>query len=496
MKKHTIVGVLPVAALVLIAIWFVAFDRPTRSEGDPAASRTEAAPPKFNEEETRGSFLEHNTPKPEPFEPKTLVRATPPLEVPFQVLDTVTREPLVGVTLFGDKDHLAPLHDKPSDNKGIVLMKPPEEGNHAVITVARVPVRNGERTATARLDSSDKRIVEVDVTARIVVRPQGPRIFESDSKGEEGGVLWCVSWPTPTQAIPGASAAVLAGVIPDYAMASTTPGPKHATLDVPYHRLIELTAGSDPSQLAVIRYDAVPNEDKIVDLAFEGTVVLDFFLADKGRSRVRTQTQPGMITNVVLPQIISKMITIRVQNERGLPVGDALLQIGAKRTYREEKATRFPSELATTDAQGCAAIRIAECELLNVSVSREGIIAEQFALWSGVELPFEDTFTVKVTSAPLDCAPVTLMHDGRPAANATNIQLTIPMQFPPEESGDALGMPRIAFKKLNTDEQGRVLLDQLTVGKQYVLQLWRDDVLLSKAFRYRPGMTIELKGMQ
>jgi hypothetical protein len=57
-------------------------------------------------------------------------------------------------------------------------------------------------------------------------------------------------------------------------------------------------------------------------------------------------------------------------------------------------------------------------------------------------------------------------------------------------------MPRIAFKKLSTDEQGRVLLDQLTVGKQYVLQLWRDDVLLSKAFRYRPGMTIELKGMQ
>jgi hypothetical protein len=183
-----------------------------------------------------------------------------------------------------------------------------------------------------------------------------------------------------------------------------------------YHRTLDWRLNCDRSQLVVEHRAVGVGEVADVLLAYEGLVVVDYVLPERGMSRIVAKVTPGFATAVTMDPIISKEMTIEVRDDHGRPVTRAEVVMSEKASISDDdtgsKISPAPRSLAVanesstarvlrfnTGADGRATFRIMKCRRLLFAVSREGIVDKSELLWSGHELPEQSGFVVLVQRA-------------------------------------------------------------------------------------------------
>jgi hypothetical protein len=101
-NDYRVAALLALVVAVSITVWFLTSDRSRNQSVEPTLSHKEVLEPAVEPHQTREE-------KPHPIEPKSFAGSPQSDGLAYQVIDKLTREPLVGVTLFADEERLIPL---------------------------------------------------------------------------------------------------------------------------------------------------------------------------------------------------------------------------------------------------------------------------------------------------------------------------------------------------------------------------------------------------
>jgi hypothetical protein len=392
------------------------------------------------------------------------------------------------------------LNAEPSDKDGIAFLKFNGEQRDITEVIARVPLNGGIRTARARLTHGKERTVEIFVYARLLITTPSPLHDHPGREAPIEGHLFVVSWPTPEQALPKHGPERRRRYDSYASRVSTGEKRPHIATYVDYHDALKREAGHDPTQLLVSHTEVPTGTEAMVDFAFEGPVVVDYFLPGCGVSRSLAHVQPGTVCRFAMHPIVAKELSIKLVDQHEQPVSGARIRVDAVPTlnpnqvvppqfdgpfvpWNVKRNTDSNFFLKETDESGRINIGLQSCEKIGIALARRGILALEKTLWTGSDLPEQNEFVIRVQSVAEGSGHVVFRVDGVPVANDGEITVA---DLSPGTSG-----AQIQFPYFSSDESGRVQCEQLTEGHWYVMGATVDGRRRYASFHYRSGMTLD-----
>ncbi len=115
-----------------------------------------------------------------------------------------------------------------------------------------------------------------------------------------------------------------------------------------------------------------------------------------------------------------------------------------------------------------------------MSATKAGHVGRGVELWSGVGVPTQADFQIRLTRAKPEVAY--LVMDGKPLKDCGRIKIT------DLEPAGLLG--HVDYPVMTSDSEGRLSLERLTVGRNYGLIVQFDTGHRQSTFRWSPNVEI------
>ena len=416
------------------------------------------------------------------------------------VVDEVTGQPLPRVRLFVGRANDIPIGV--SDEAGLLRLEESEIAAAKQAFFAQLPPELGGRQLSGRIYHGEgKSEVVIPAFSRLVVEVADVREMLTDSSRE--GLLRCVSWPTPREAIDTETSATT-GVNWDsleslHEMRSVDSESGSSNIHVDYHSALRKTNASRKATLFVVSRKCSSRDQVSIDLPFEGEVVLDFYLSGVGLWRSTARMVAGRVSHGRVKVEDQPQLHLRVSDSQGRGISGARVSIVVRRElapsevpppgirclFAPEGTDRrfvFRKTTGFTDTSGLIAASPTCRGCVFASASKAGFVANGKVVWKNGRLPPSGQLSLELQSASK--ATTSLVFCGDPVVSAKMITIVDLEPIAP--------LFQMDFGYFSTDDAGKLDFSCLRPGHKYAVQVQVDGALMHKEITYTPGMVIEI----
>lgn len=268
--------------------------------------------------------------------------------------------------------------------------------------------------------------------------------------------------------------------------------------NIDYHDAIRKCEYFDASQLHIVRKTLSPGSETIIDLPYDGDVLIDYFIEYCGTARTVSRVARGGIHEIAMNPPEAKAISIKVLDEHNDPVPDARLLVVQRSRLADDEIMPphiqvlfipkgeqtlliMQRSIIAAGADGRAGYVLSACDELFVSATSPRIVGRSDVLWSGRGLPEQSEFIIHAKRAPAGEKSLITLR-GKPVANFDKFVVT-----DMEPSGSFM---QVDFGYFRSDEHGLLDLNQLTPGHRYSILFVSSQGRFNRFFDYSPGIRI------